>query len=331
MTARITIFSGPKPFTLPHIATIQRNAIRSWLALGAEVDVLLLGDEEGLPEAANELGVRLIREVPRNAQGTPLVSDIFRQARRHSESPFLAYVNADMLLLPDFLEATRVISQAAPHFLVVGQRWDLEMVQADGSTQELAFDESWERSLREMVQQRGRLHPPAGSDYFIFPRASFKQMPDFAIGRAGWDNWMIYAARKQGWAVVDATAAVQVIHQDHDYSHLPGGQPHYRLPETAENVRLSGGKRTIFTLRDVNYSLAGSQLVPIPVRGIKRLREWETWSVRKLNGRAGAVLGEIAFALFHPVKAWRDLRGRVKYMLRKRVVRSAGTNEGKKG
>ena len=44
MTARITIFSGPKPFTLPHIATIQRNAIRSWLALGAEVDVLLLAD-----------------------------------------------------------------------------------------------------------------------------------------------------------------------------------------------------------------------------------------------------------------------------------------------
>ena len=30
-------------------------------------------------------------------------------------------------------------------------------------------------------------------------------MPDFAIGRAGWDNWMIYHARQQGWPVIDGT------------------------------------------------------------------------------------------------------------------------------
>ena len=45
------------------------------------------------------------------------------------------------------------------------------------------------------VKTRGRLHPPGGSDYFIFPRNCFTKIPNFAIGRAGWDNWMFYHAR----------------------------------------------------------------------------------------------------------------------------------------
>ena len=55
----LTIFTAPKPFTNPHIDLIQRNAIRSWVALGPEVEVLLIGEEEGLAEAARELGVRM--------------------------------------------------------------------------------------------------------------------------------------------------------------------------------------------------------------------------------------------------------------------------------
>ena len=32
----LTIFTAPKPFTDPHINLIQRNALRSWLALGPD-------------------------------------------------------------------------------------------------------------------------------------------------------------------------------------------------------------------------------------------------------------------------------------------------------
>ena len=99
----LTIFSAPKPFTNPHIATIQRNAIRSWVELGSEVEVFLVGEEAGLAEAAAELGVRYLPNVRRNAEGTPLVSSIFDLARQNSNSPLLAYVNADIILLPDFL------------------------------------------------------------------------------------------------------------------------------------------------------------------------------------------------------------------------------------
>lgn len=300
MTARITIFSAPKPFTHPHIATIQRNAIRSWLALGAEVDVLLLGDEEGLPETAQELGVRLIREVPRNAQGTPLVSALFELARRNSDSPLLAYVNADILMLPDFVSGARALQAGGKPFLGVGQRWDLEVTEA------LEFGDDWPVMLQRRIKEHGSLHPPAGSDYFIYPRGCFERMPAFAIGRAGWDNWMIYWARREGWQVVDCTAEITIAHQNHDYSHLPGGQPHYRLPETDVNVRLAGGRMiTRFMLPDCNQRLAGEHLTGMPFGWRRLWREVEIFPLVKLHS---TLLGRLSHAIFHPVRAYGEAR-----------------------
>ena len=212
---------------------------------------------------AQELGARHVAEVKRNSQGTPLVSSMFELARSHSDSPFLACVNADVMLTPDFIGVTCQVSEQVPEFLVVGQRWDLDV------REELDFGTGWETRLQQDLSQRGRLHPPSGSDYFIFPRSCFQNMPRFAIGRAGWDNWMFYHARQAGWPVIDATQSLAVIHQDHDYSHLPNGQPHYRHPETTENIRLAGGRRSIFTLLDADYILVGGKLRRIPVRGKK--------------------------------------------------------------
>ena len=64
----ITLFSAPKPFTNPHIAMIQRNAIKSWTLL-PDVEVILLGEEEGLAEAAQELGVKHMPHVASNRNG----------------------------------------------------------------------------------------------------------------------------------------------------------------------------------------------------------------------------------------------------------------------
>jgi hypothetical protein len=304
--ARLTIFTAPKAFRDPHIALIQTNAIRSWRQWGKEVDVLVIGQEDGLSEAAAGLGVRHLPDVQRNTQGTPLVSSIFELARRNSTTGLLAYVNADILLLPDFLERAAQIATQVEKFLVVGQRWDLDVKEA------LNFGPGWQAALWQDVLERGRLHPPAGSDYFIFPRGCFDDMPAFAIGRAGWDNWMIFQARAQGWPVIDATGSINIIHQDHDYSHLPGSQSHYRLPETLENIRLAGGRRAIFSLADADWTINDGRLLRRPLRGARLLREIETYPLVKLKS---GWLAEMFFAIFHPKKAWGELRGRLAYKL----------------
>ena len=108
--ALLTIFSTPKPFTNPHIATIQRNAIQSWCHLGSQVDVLLVGEEAGVCEVAAEYGVKVIADVERNEFGTPLVNSIFSLAREESVSPFLGYVNADIILMSDMYQSLNKIT-----------------------------------------------------------------------------------------------------------------------------------------------------------------------------------------------------------------------------
>ena len=247
--SQITLFSAPKPFTDPHIATIQRNAIRSWTLL-PDVDVILLGEETGLAEAARELGVRHIPHVERNANGTPLISSMVELARETSSSDLLCIINADMILMSDFLDAARKTFQQRGTFVLLSQRWDLDV------TEPIEFTVDWQGHLRSTVHRQGFLHRPAGSDFFLFPRSCYTGIPDFTIGRAGWDNWMIYKARREGWPVIDCTPSVMIVHQNHDYSHLPGGKPHYEHPDTNENIRLAGGQASIrYTILDATHQL----------------------------------------------------------------------------
>jgi len=252
----ITLFSAPKPFTNPHIGMIQRNAIRSWTLL-PDVEVVLLGEEMGLAEAARELHVKHIPHVKCNANGTPLISSMFELARENSSSKLLCIINADMILMQDFVEAARRSRMLRDKFVLLSQRWDLDV------RQPIEFTEGWEHRLSSMVHRHGSLHRPAGSDFFLFPLSTFHDIPNFTIGRAGWDNWMIYKARREKWPVIDCTPSIMIIHQNHDYSHLPGGKPHYEHPDTNENIRLAGGQANIrYTILDATHQLtAGGKLV----------------------------------------------------------------------
>lgn len=282
----ISIFTAPKPFDNPHIATIQRNAILSWLHLGPEVEVLLVGDEIGIAEVAAEYNIRHLPEVARNEKGTPLVSSIFKLGREASQSPLLAYINADIMLLPDFVRAAKQIARQLEHFLVIGRRWDLDLRSA------WDFSPGWDERLTAALKERGRLHPPAGSDYFLYPRPLFEKMPDFAIGRAGWDNWMIYQANRMGWAVIDGTPSITVIHQDHDYSHLPGGKPHYDLDESQHNMALAGGAAHMYMTLDAGMELRDNRVRPArwtPVRTIRRFEQWAMPDDGRLTGLRGVV------------------------------------------
>lgn len=306
----LTIFTAPKPFTNPHIATIQRNAIRSWLQFGEAVEVLLIGNEDGIGETAAEFGVGRLPEVRRNSSGTPLVSSIFALGREHGKGELLCYINTDILLMPDFVPVCRQVQAQKDRFLIVGQRWDLDVCQP------LDFSDGWGERLASLVQQKGRRHPPGGSDYFVYPRVCFEHVPDFAIGRAGWDNWMLFNARYRGWALVEASEAICIVHQNHDYSHLPGGQPHYRLPESAENVRIVGGARRVFTLPDSDFWVVDGRVRRQPMTWQKFWREVEIFPLVRLHS---PFLAMLVHAVYHPRLAY----GGVRAWLRARRERSS--------
>ncbi|OGO28910.1 MAG: hypothetical protein A2Z16_04875 [Chloroflexi bacterium RBG_16_54_18] len=285
----LTVFSAPKPFTDPHVATIQRNAMQSWLKLGPQVEVFLVGEETGLVEAASDYSLIVLAPVERNSSGTPLVRSVFSLARKASSSPILVFVNADIILMNDLVKAVSTVSRSLSNnnlqenksFLMIGQRWDLEIGRL------LEFSSGWEQQLKNEIRVNGQLHAPAGSDYFVFPREAFTEIPEFAIGRAGWDNWMIYQARLNRWPVIDATPSVMVIHQNHDYSHLPGGIAHYNQYESQQNQELAGGLSHMYMLLDATHQLSHGHLHKAPPTRLRVLRSFERWLMPEKNSLRG--------------------------------------------
>jgi hypothetical protein len=201
---------------------------------------------------------------------------MFQLARENSHSDLLCIINADMLLMPDFVEAAKQAVNLKEKFVLLSQRWDLDV------TQPLDFSEGWGNRLRSSVHGQGTLHRPAGSDFFLFPLTSYLDVPDFAIGRAGWDNWMIFKACRENWPVIDCTPSVMIVHQNHDYRHLPGGKPHYEHPETNENIRLAGGPAAVrYTILDATHRLKDGKLVRPAFTGLHFWRRVELF-LRKI-------------------------------------------------
>ena len=301
----LTIFSIPKPFD-GHIGMIQENAIGSWTRLHPDVQVLLLGDESGIRHAAKRFEVRHLGGVRTNEWGTPVLDSAFERACKAADFPYMCYVNADIILMPDLLSALNSASHQFQQFLIVGQRWDLQV------RGPINFINGWQDSLVESVHRQGTLHPPAGSDYFVFSRDQFRGLPPFAVGRAGWDNWMIFAARASGAPVVNASAMVTAIHQNHEYEHLQGGQPHHALPESQRNVALAGGRETMFTLRDSTLRFDKSGLSPIRPRDVGISRWLEATAIAKLGPGSPARLIRM---LMHPVDSLTYFWGRIRRLL----------------
>ncbi|MDI6448143.1 glycosyltransferase [Anaerobaca lacustris] len=214
----LTIFAMPKAFE-GHIGTIQRNAIRSWARLDPAPEILLFGDEPGICEMAEEVGARHIPHVDRNEFGTPLVNKLFEAAQAHASHEIMAYVNADMILFREFVDGVRKVRTELDRFLLIGQRWDIPILE------EIDFRQpGWQRWLQEQMEEHAMLHAECGLDYFVFPKGLYRQIPPFAVGRIAWDNWLVMAPHRDGVPVVDGTEFITVVHQDHDYGHVAGGR-----------------------------------------------------------------------------------------------------------
>jgi hypothetical protein len=266
--AFLTIFTAPKPFTNPHIAVIQSNAVQAWKLL-ADAEVILIGDEAGIPEAAREFGVKSVPDVERDERGIPLVNSVMEIGHKYSESPVLCYANADMILMSDLMRAARQVSEQARDFLVVGQRWDLDQKEP------LDFSGDWESRLRLDVARRGKFYSPWGIDYFIFPRHLYTEVPNFTIGRPAWDNWMVFRAHTAFGMAIDATRDVLVVHQNHDYSHLPGNKPPYGSEVARSNLSKAGGRKRVFNILDTDHELAGGRIRRPQFRLVRLLRTLE--------------------------------------------------------
>jgi hypothetical protein len=286
----LTIFSTSKPF-VGHIKVIQRNAIKSWTLLHPDVEVILFGDEEGAAEVCQEFGLRHEPEVKRHEKGPKYLNYFFDRAQEVARHDTLCYVNCDIILMSDFINAVERVQTAHERFLMVGRRWDT------GVTEPWTFERAdWEDKLRLFARQCNLQRSPIWIDYFVFSRGLYQQrIPPFVIGRPGWDPWLIWFANSCKVPVVNASPAVMAIHQNHDYSYHPEGVRGVGTDALAEeNFRLLGSWR--------HHYRSDSAPEILDVNGLRR--NWFHWSVpiRQATLRAWAETWFAFMDLTRPIR-----------------------------
>jgi hypothetical protein len=247
----LTFFTTPKPFA-GHIDVIQRNALRSWQRVHPDVEIILFGDDSGAAEVCRELGIRHVPQVRKNRHGTKYLVGIYDQAQELARNEILCHVNCDILLLEDFATALTRVCHQFDMFLMAGRRWDVDI------REPLDFNRSdWPAQIRELTLRANRQQPAQWIDYFAFRKGLFhRRIPEFVIGRPGWDNWLLWYARSSGAALIDASAVICAVHQNHDYGYHPDGEKGvWEGEEAQENYKLLEGHRKFATLENATHIL----------------------------------------------------------------------------
>lgn len=276
----ISFFTVPKPFT-GHIGIIQRNAIENWSRLVPGGQVILFGDESGIAEAAVATGALHVPVISRSLHGAPLMDGVFREAGRLAVHDTLCFANTDIVFGGD-VAGTIATARAMAPFLVVGESIDMDVRAL------LTFDRNDWRSLLPLD---GRRRGPLAIDYFFFSRGVFDDVPPFALGRARFDNWLLWRAIDRGVAVIDGTASLDAIHQRHDYGHLSGGRREaYRGPDARRNEGLAGWRCYLHL-----HSVLDARFV-VSSDGVRR-RRWRFGFVRQLITRATGLVKPVGGAV----------------------------------
>ena len=212
----ITILTTFKPFIGDDFIR-QNNALASWRALGADLEIMVFGQIPGLQLVSEKFRVRSIPEVPVSGGNLPSIDAIFEFAQVQGKYDLQAYVNGDIILMEDFVSALKSIHFT--RFVMTGQRLDVNV-------QELLdfSDKNNLKSIKRMLLLNAVLHDVGGMDYFAYRRGSIPPLPRLYLGSAAWDNILVFASRKSRIPVIDATFDIQAFHQDHAHKRLGDGQ-----------------------------------------------------------------------------------------------------------
>lgn len=254
---KITFFTTCKPFK-SEAAIHQENALLSWSKLG--VPTLILGQDAGSEEIAAKFNFTYIPHLKTNSQGLPFVSSVFETALSNTTTPFLAYLNSDILCTPSTLEAIEkliALDNLPPNFLYVTRRINIPL------QGHLPCDNTWYHTVKDLGEKYGTWDNSNAIDVFLFNREWLHNIPDFTIGRAGWDNWMLWNATQKGASIIDGSLGSAVFHPLHGYESLQNSVADVFVGEDAHHNRALSQNKTNSIEDTCTHYFDGSKIFAI--------------------------------------------------------------------
>ena len=255
----ITFLTSPKPFVGIDKEN-QYRAIRNWKLVANNAEIILYGNSDGIDTAAEDLNVKIVKNIKSTKGGIPYFGSIVNHASEFGIFDIQIYLNCDILLG----NIDQVINKVTiSKFLCIGQRIDLSSnFNIDISPSSLKFN------LRSLyTKEKIDLHKPTGIDYFIFRRSMWNHIGEIVIGRGGYDNALLRFCKLNHISIIDCTNMIVALHQFHDYNHVIGNKKSVFLGNDAKNNLKQAGKYSLLTITDSDYIFYNNKLIINKCRG----------------------------------------------------------------
>ncbi len=223
---------------------IHYNTIKAWGMLRPFIQPILYYDEPLDPETANLLQRHgwWTAPVPKSYQQLPIVRYMFTDAIKSIPASFYGYANSDILFDESlFLTLWGLrTNKSLGDFFLTGRRINFPMHIEDvignlASVRRMASYNYVDLFIKEAL------------DYFIVTKNGFAwdDIPNFVIGKRGYDNYLMTHAIQFSPMVIDATNTILGVHQSvgsGDYASHVGYNSHLNMDMIPKNYSLDIGK-----------------------------------------------------------------------------------------
>eukprot|EP01059_Diplonema_ambulator_P005877 TRINITY_DN15660_c0_g1_i1.p1 TRINITY_DN15660_c0_g1~~TRINITY_DN15660_c0_g1_i1.p1 ORF type:complete len:614 (+),score=159.27 TRINITY_DN15660_c0_g1_i1:1731-3572(+) len=268
----ILLFTSPKPvkgeYSKRH-ATVLAN----WKRLPCTEPLVITDDEDTLA-ATKQHHIATDNSVEiQHTYAQPTYRGLFDTAFKHSAYKYAMYSNSDIMYSTNLAEtflAVLKFKEANDEYrdaplLIIGQRTNI------GVGDDWEAGDRWYEAV-EALEREGKMFQPDAEDYFLVSRdlVKWRDMPDFVVGGAAFDNWFVAKVVKSAKRVltVDATRTITAVHMDHETHRACGSKCSHNAPKSAYNTKLatSNGGTARGTTGDCEYATVRT------LRGIEVLK-----------------------------------------------------------
>ena len=210
--------------------TINNNTLRLWASMKQWANVVLFVTERDDPvwqNMAKELGWSVYL-APRLIAGVPVLKDMFTYVIDNisPSTPFVGYANSD-IVFTESLESTLSALMHANFSKVQGTGLLLIGRRTKVYANTLAEAKSVQDISLQKVTGSGQISENTGYslDYFITTHNGYPwhRVPDFIVGKPGYDNWLVVKALDWNLKVIDLSVTCTVLHQELDYANGDSG------------------------------------------------------------------------------------------------------------
>ncbi|KAL3855425.1 hypothetical protein ACJMK2_014636 [Sinanodonta woodiana] len=210
----ITLFTSFKTDLAmdPEKELVYNNTLYNWQTLRPHAQLIYFTMETSAVDKVILFDWNIHPLIPPSENGIPIIKDMYLQANKIYITSWYGYFNGDILLTDDILETLEYVSNVSDTFrnasiLITGRRINVLNVTSE--------EVRSKNGIKESASSRGSLYEIDAEDYFItnifFP---WSKIPEFVIGRAGYDNWIVGHARCDlATIVIDATETITAVHQ----------------------------------------------------------------------------------------------------------------------